>query len=76
MNRYLKVKTDSSLIRDMESNAIVNNNKTEYDKFLRISEIKHKEKMEMQNLKDDVQSLKDDMKDIKDLLLTIAKNHL
>ena len=50
MNNYLKVDSDTSLVRDVESNAIVNQNKSEYDKFMRLSEIKYKEKMEMKKL--------------------------
>ena len=31
MERYLKVETDKTHVRDMESNAIVNRNKSEFD---------------------------------------------
>ena len=37
MNNYLIVETDRNLIRDLNSNAIVNKNKSEYDQFLKIS---------------------------------------
>ncbi len=46
MNNYLIVETDRNLIRDLNSNAIVNKNKSEYDQFLKISEQKYKEKRE------------------------------
>ena len=73
MNNYLKVDSDTSLVRDVESNAIVNQNKSEYDKFMRLSEIKYKEKMEMKKLKDDVNSMKTDLQEIKSLLQSIVK---
>jgi hypothetical protein len=73
MNNYLKVDSDTSLVRDVESNAIVNQNKSEYDKFMRLSEIKYKEKMEMKKLKDDVNSMKTDLEEIKSLLQSIVK---
>jgi len=69
----LKVDSDTSLVRDVESNAIVNQNKSEYDKFMRLSEIKYKEKMEMKKLKDDVNSMKTDLEEIKSLLQSIVK---
>ena len=40
MERYLKVETDKTHVRDMESNAIVNRNKSEFDNFLELSQKK------------------------------------
>jgi len=76
MSKYLKVESDTSLIRDMDSGAIINTNKSEYDKFMELSKRKYKEKQEMKNLKDDVEGMKSDIQEIKSLLLSIAKNHL
>ena len=73
MNNYLKVDSDTSLVRDVRSNAIVNQNQTEYDKFMKLSESKYKEKMEMKKLKDDVDSMKSDLEEIKSLLKSIVK---
>ena len=42
MTEYLKVKSDVSLVRDMNSNAIVNQNQSEYDKFMSLSKKKYK----------------------------------
>ena len=38
MENYLKVESDDSLVRDVDSNAIVNQNKSEFDKFLKLSQ--------------------------------------
>ena len=38
MEKYLKVKSDVSLVRDTDSNAIVNKNQSEFDKFLKLSQ--------------------------------------
>ena len=73
MNNYLKVESDTSLVRDVDSNAIVNQNQTEFDKFMKLSEIKYKEKMEMKKLKDDVNTMKSDLEEIKELLQSIVK---
>jgi len=73
MSKYLKVDSDTSLIRDMGSGAIVNTNKGEYDKFMSLSRKKFQEKQEMEKLKDDVDIIKTDIEEIKTLLLSIVK---
>tara|TARA_B100001059_G_scaffold155503_2_gene155105 strand:+ start:15379 stop:15609 length:231 start_codon:yes stop_codon:yes gene_type:complete len=76
MSKYLKVESDTSLIRDVDSGAIINTNKGEYEKFMKLSKRKYEEKQEMKNLKDDVEGMKSDIQEIKSLLLSIAKNDL
>lgn len=76
MSKYLKVDSDTSLIRDVDSGAIINTNKGEYDKFMRLSKKKFQEKQEMNKLKDDVEGMKSDIEEIKSLLISIAKNDL
>ena len=68
MKKYVKVEAQDSLVRDMSSNAIVNNNKSDYENFLRISEQKYKEEKEFEKLKSDVDGIKDDLDEIKSLL--------
>ena len=41
MENYIKVKSDVSLVRDVNSNAIVNQNKDEFDRFLELSQKKY-----------------------------------
>ena len=72
MENYLKVESDTSLIRDMNTNAIVNRNKSEYDKFMNISRKKYEEKIKFNELKSDVDSLKTDISEIKTLLKQIV----
>tara|TARA_B100000131_G_scaffold244674_1_gene237387 strand:- start:1744 stop:1968 length:225 start_codon:yes stop_codon:yes gene_type:complete len=68
MNNFVKVKSDVSLVRDMDSNAIVNQNKSEFDKFMQLSEAKYKEKKSFDQVKTDLDSLKTEMEEIKTLL--------
>ena len=68
MNNFVKVKSDVSLVRDMDSNAIVNQNKSEFDKFMQLSETKYKEKRSLDQVKTDLDSLKTEMEEIKTLL--------
>ena len=74
MKRYVKVESQDSLVRDMSSNAIVNNNKSEYENFLRISEQKYREKKEFEKLKTDVNSMKNDLDEIKTMLKSIVRD--
>ena len=41
MENYLKVESEDSLVRDVDSNAIVNKNQSEFDKFLKLSQKKY-----------------------------------
>ena len=72
MKKYVKVEAQYSIVRDTFSNAIVNNNKSEYENFLRISEQKYKEKQEFEKLKTDVDTIKGDLDEIKSLLKSIV----
>ena len=71
MEKYLKVKSDISLVRDIDSNAIVNKNKDEFDKFIELSQKKYEEKVKFDNMRSDLDSLKQDMNEIKTLLKNI-----
>ncbi len=71
MNKYIKVKSDVSLVRDINSNAIINKNQSEFDKFVKLSEKKYEEKKKFDNMRSDLDSLKEDMKEIKTLLRNI-----
>ena len=71
MNKYLKVKSDVSLVRDMDSNAIISQNQSEYDKFVRVSQKKYEEKRKFDDMRKDLNSLKTDMEEIKTLLKNI-----
>ena len=71
MEKYLKVKSDVSLVRDTDSNAIVNKNQSEFDKFLKLSQKKYEEKKKFDDMRSDLDSLKEDMNEIKTLLQNI-----
>jgi len=71
MNKYVKVKSDVSLVRDVDSNAIISRNQSEFDKFIKLSEKKYAEKKKFDNMRSDLDSLKQDMDEIKTLLRNI-----
>ena len=71
MNKYIKVKSDVSLVRDVDSNAIISKNQSEFDKFIKWSEKKYADKKKFDNMRSDLDSLKQDMDEIKTLLRNI-----
>ena len=73
-NNFIKVKSDVSLVRDMSSDAIVNRNKSEFDKFNNLSKIKYKEKQEFNQVKIDLSEVKQELKELKELLKSIVQN--
>ena len=74
MENYLKVESDTSLVRDMNTNAIINQNRSEFDKFMSLSKKKYKEQNELDTMKSDLDALKNDMEEIKSLLKSMACN--
>ena len=71
MNKHIKVKSDVSLVRDIDSNAIISKNQSEFDKFLKLSQKKYEEKRKFDDMRSDLDSLKQDMDEIKTLLKNI-----
>jgi CRISPR/Cas system-associated protein Cas7 (RAMP superfamily) len=59
---YIKVKDHAGLVRDSESNAILNNSDKEYDEYIRLKNKALTEKQEIANLKEEVGELKGMMK--------------
>ena len=71
MENYLKVESEDSLVRDVDSNAIVNQNQSEFDKFIKLSKKKYEEKKKFDDMRSDLNSLKQDMDEIKTILRNI-----
>jgi len=68
MNDYLKVKDNDALLRDRKSNAIVNDSKYEYDKYMRLKRQKEDEMNRVNKIEDEVDAIKNDVNEIKNLL--------
>ena len=72
MTKYLKVESDPNLLRNTDSQAIINSNSNEFDQFMEASRRKYNEKKEIEILKSDVNTMKNDLDEIKSLLKTIV----
>ena len=70
--RYSKVEGNKSLVRDEQTKAILNTNKTEYDNYITLRNIKKSEVDRMQQLESDVSNMKNDLDEIKDLLRSLV----
>jgi len=69
---YIKVKGHDSLIRDPQTNSIINTNMSEYQEYVSRKKIKNEEQQKIQNLESDVANIKDDLNEIKFLLRSLV----
>lgn len=68
---YYKVKGNPNLVRDPETNAILNVNSNEYNNYKKIKDTKQKEENRISKIECDVNEMKSDLQIIKKLLLDI-----
>ena len=68
----MKVKGHNDLIRDENSNAILNTNSSEYDNYLSLRSKRKKGSERIDNMENDLKSLKDDINEIKTLLKALS----
>lgn len=70
--RYLKVEGYSHLIRDTETNAIINMNAQEHQSYIMRRNAKQNENRRIDNIESDLNDLKSDLNEIKSLLRKLA----
>ena len=68
----MKVKGHNDLIRDENSNAILNTNSSEYDNYLSHRAKRKQGTERIDNMENDLKSLKDDINEIKTLLRALS----
>lgn len=71
MSRYVPVKGHSGLVRDTESNALINVDKTAIERAREKKEAKRKKRQEEIKLKQRVASLESDISEIKTMLKAV-----
>lgn len=73
MNKnYLKVEGHNNLIRDPDTNSIINTNMSEYEQYLARRKTKVEENQKVQNLEEELASMKSDIDEIKFLLRSLV----
>jgi hypothetical protein len=68
----MKVEGHSDLVRDENTNAILNTNSSEYDNYIRRRAKRMQGTDRIDNMEDDLKSLKDDINEIKTLLKALS----
>jgi len=72
---YIKVKGHDYLVRDPQTNSIINTNKSEYEQYLLSKQIKQNEQQKIQTLESDVANIKNDLDEIKSLLRSLVNGN-
>ena len=75
-NRYLKVEGKSDLVRDINTNAIVNKNRSAYEIAKRRAAEAQKQRDEIRSATREINTLKCEMHEIKDMLKTLLDRKL
>jgi hypothetical protein len=69
----LKVQGHDSLVRDTNSNAIINTNKTEYQLYMNRIKSREKQSDEIRTAVKEINTLKTELQEIKNLLKEVLK---
>ena len=70
--QYINVEGSGGMVRDKETGAILNTNKSEIERARKRKIISKKKEEEFDNMKTDIKELKDNMVEMKTLLNKIA----
>ncbi len=70
--QYINVEGSGGMVRDKETGAILNTNKSEIERARKRKIISKKKEEEFDDMKTDIKGLKDDMVELKTLLNKIA----
>ena len=73
MSDYLKVQGHSNLVRDMNTNAIINKDKSAYNLAKRRAEEAQKQRDEIRGASREINNLKCEMHEIKSMLKTLLE---
>lgn len=71
MGTYLKVKGCDGLVRDVTTNAILNNDTNEYQRYLAQKNANLSKKAEIERQAEEINNIKSDLNEIKQMLLTL-----
>ena len=74
MTEFLKVEGHNNLVRETDSKAIINTDKTAYRQYMKAMEQKRKQKDQLRDAVREINSLKCEMHEIKSLLLQLVDN--
>ena len=73
MSNTIKVEGHTHLIRDVNSNAIINTNQSEYQLYMQRVKVREKQSDELRGAVKEINNLKKDIREIKELIKEIVK---
>jgi len=73
MSDTLKVDGYTHLIRDVNSNAIINTNKSEYQLYMQRVKVREKQSDKLRGAVKEINNLKSELREIKELIKKIVK---
>ena len=69
----IKVEGHTHLVRDVNSNAIINTNQNEYQLYMQRVKVREKQSDELRGAVKEINNLKNDIREIKELIKEIVK---
>ena len=73
MSDTLKVEGRTHLVRDVNSNAIINTNTSDYQLYMKRVKVREKEADKLRNAVKEINNIKSEIREIKDLIKKIVK---
>tara|TARA_Y100001972_G_scaffold33726_1_gene41928 strand:- start:193 stop:414 length:222 start_codon:yes stop_codon:yes gene_type:complete len=73
MSDTLKVEGHTHLIRDLNSNAIINTNENEYQLYMKRVKVREKQSDQLRNACKEINNLKGELREIKQMIKEIIK---
>ena len=73
MSEFIKVEGHTHLVRDVNSNAIINTNTSEYQLYMKRVKVREKQSDQLRGAVKEINNLKKDIREIKELIKEIVK---
>ena len=73
MSDTIKVEGHTHLVRDVNSNAIINTNTSDYQLYMKRVKVREKEADKLRNAVKEINNIKSEIREIKDLIKKIVK---
>jgi hypothetical protein len=71
MQGFVKVKDKEGLLRDLSSGAIINNNTSEYENYIKKRNASKQVREDLDKQSEEINNIKNDISEIKHLLITL-----
>jgi hypothetical protein len=71
MQGFVKVKDKDGLLRDLSSGAIINNNTSEYENYIKKRNASKQIREDLDKQSEEINNIKNDISEIKHLLITL-----